>query len=318
MNASLGRRRSPERRLATGGTILALSCAQSVYSTIDRRAPEACTLASWLTQSAAAFALTDAALPSDGEDSGRSRRRGITFQDGRRIGDALDLAAAGLSNLVDGPAERWIAAIGKALELDPLATRILTLALYYRLDQRVERLFDGMSECRGGRTTLHRDARLIALLLQAPIAEVAGRLTTKAKLLASGLLRIERHGDLSVLDRLLSLIRQDVPPGVDFYDQLLGSIASEPLPWEAFTHLGREAEVAASVLRAALVRREAGGPGAARAEPRDPHEAMAEHGRDRGDHLTRRGCGAPCAPGARRARCRLDGIAGNPASGRRR
>ncbi|WP_159014582.1 AAA family ATPase [Acidisoma sp. S159] len=115
-----------------------------------------------------------------------------------------------------------------------------------------------MSECRGGRTTLHRDAGLMAMLLQAPIAEVVGRLTAEAKLLASGLFRIERHGDLSVLDRLLSLIRQDVPPGADFYDQLLGSIASEPLPWEAFPHLGREAEVAASVLRAALARREPG------------------------------------------------------------
>jgi transitional endoplasmic reticulum ATPase len=258
MNASLGRRRSPERRLATGGTILALTCAQNVYTAIDRRAPEASALASWLTQSAAAFALADAALPSDGEGSGRSRRRGVTLQDWRKIGDALALAAADLSNLVDGPAERWIAAIGKALELDSLATRILTLALHYKLDQRVERLFDGMSECRGGRTTLHRDAGLIALLLQAPLAEVAGRLTAEAKLLSSGLLRIERHGDLSVLDRLLSLIRQDVPPGADFYDQLLGSIALEPLPWEAFTHLGREAEVAASVLRAALAKRETG------------------------------------------------------------
>ena len=29
---------------------------------------------------------------------------------------------------------------------------ILALALHYRLDQRVERLFDALSECRGGPT----------------------------------------------------------------------------------------------------------------------------------------------------------------------
>ncbi|WP_159014581.1 hypothetical protein [Acidisoma sp. S159] len=130
MDAPLGQRRSPERRLVTGGTLLALTCARNVYTAIDRRAPEASALASWVTQSAAAFALADAALPGDGEDSGRSRRRGVSLQDWRKIGDALDLAAADLSNLVDGPAERWIAAISRALELDPLATRILTLALH--------------------------------------------------------------------------------------------------------------------------------------------------------------------------------------------
>ena len=41
-------------------------------------------------------------------------------------------------------------------------------------------------------------------------------------------------------------------------DQLLGTMAVDPLPWGAFTHLGREAEVAASVLRAALAGREIG------------------------------------------------------------
>ena len=83
-------------------------------------------------------------------------------------------------------------------------------------------------------------------------------MTSGAKLLASGLLQLDRQGCLSVQERLVSLIRQDVPPAADFYDQLLGSSQSEPLPWEAFAHLGREAEIAASVLRAALAGRESG------------------------------------------------------------
>ena len=40
--------------------------------------------------------------------------------------------------------------------------------------------------------------------------------------------------------------------------QLLGAIAVDPLPWESFEQLGREAEVVASVLQAALVGRESG------------------------------------------------------------
>ena len=107
-------------------------------------------------------------------------------------------------------------------------------------------------------TRFHRDSGLIALLLHAPTAEIEMRLTADAKLRASGLLRLDQHGELCVLERLMSLIRQDVPPAIDFYDQLLGAIAVDPLPWDAFAHLGREAEVVAAVLRAALAGRESG------------------------------------------------------------
>lgn len=77
-----------------------------------------------------------------------------------------------------------------------------------------------------------------------------------ARLLASGLMLVGRHGDLGVLDRLVSLIRRDVLPDADCYGQLLGATAVEPLAWDAFGHLGREAEVATAVLQAALAGRQ--------------------------------------------------------------
>ena len=54
---------------------------------------------------------------------------------------------------------------------------MLALALHYKLDQRVERLFDAASECRGLMTRFHRDSGLIALLLHVPTAEIEIRLT---------------------------------------------------------------------------------------------------------------------------------------------
>ena len=136
--------------------------------------------------------------------------------------------------------------------------RSLALALTYRLDQRLERLFDGLSDCRGGPTRFQRDAALIALLLQASTAAVASRLAPDARLQASGLLRVEQHGELQVLERVTALIRRDIPPEPDLYDQLLGKMTAEPLPWDAFAHLGQQAEVAVSVLRTALAGQEAG------------------------------------------------------------
>jgi SpoVK/Ycf46/Vps4 family AAA+-type ATPase len=258
MSATAVRQRARLRRVAASGTLLALDCARGLYQAVDRRMPEALALAMWLGQHATAFGLRDGAVPDQDDRSVSARRRGVTVQDWRRIGAALADAAAGLPVDADAPADRWIAALTNRLALDPLDARILALALHYRLDQRIERLFDTISECRTGITRFRRDTDLIALLLQAPPAEVAARLNSESRLLASGMLQLGGHGQLTVLERLVSLVRIELLPESDVYDQLLGAIAVEPLPWEAFAHLGREAEVAASVLAAALAARERG------------------------------------------------------------
>ena len=236
---------------------MALDCARGVYEAVDRRMPEAAALANWLRQSAAAFGLPDTAVP-DNDALYQSRSCGVPAQAWRKIGSALTSAESALPDNANTPADRWIKAIAKTLALDPRESRMFALGLHYRLDKRVDRLFDATSECRGGVTRFHRDTGLIALLLQATPAEIELRLRGDAKLRASGLFHLEQDGELHVLERLVSLIRQDVLPAIDFYDQLLGATAVAPLPWELFEHLGREAEVVASVLRAALSGRECG------------------------------------------------------------
>ena len=99
---------------------------------------------------------------------------------------------------------------------------------------------------------------MIALLLNAPVAEVDARLAFDGRLLASGLLRLMHDGELKVLGQLKSVVHRNILPGDDLYDQLLGTTTAKPLPWNAFAHLGCEAEVAASVLQAALAGQETG------------------------------------------------------------
>ena len=130
------------------GMRMALGCARSVYEAVDRRMPEAAALANWLRQNAAAFGLPDTALPDDDQPR-RSRRRGVPLPDWRKIGSALTSAEAAVPDSANAPADRWIEAITGTLVLDPLEARMLALALHYKLDQRVERLFDAASECRG-------------------------------------------------------------------------------------------------------------------------------------------------------------------------
>lgn len=242
---------------ASGFLLLALRCARNVYDAVDRRMPEALVLAKWLSESAAGFGLNEAGLPDD-DALDRGKRRGVAIQDWRKIGVALEEAERYLPERRDTPIDRWLGAITETLSLDPLEADILALALHYRLERRIDTLFDCLSECRGGPQRFHRDAALIALLLNASTADVASRLASGARLQESGLLRLERDAGLDVPKQLLSLLRRDVSPGADPYDQLLGTMTTEPLPWAAFTHLGREAEVAAAVLRAALSGQESG------------------------------------------------------------
>jgi transitional endoplasmic reticulum ATPase len=258
MIAPFERRCAVMRSPGRNGASLAVYCAQNVYAAADRRTPEAAALAKWLEESAAGLGLPEEAVSGDGDGSGFSRRRGVSEQDWRKVGAALTEAEAALWDTADAPAGRWVEAIARILELDALEGHILGLALHYKVDRRVERLFDAMSECRGGPTSLHRNTTLIGLLLQAPSTKIETGLTVGARLLASGLLQLQRDGGLNVLGRLKSLVRQGEPPAADLYDQLLGAPAAAPLPWESFAHLGREAEVAASVLRAALDGRESG------------------------------------------------------------
>ena len=64
------------------------------------------------------------------------------------------------------------AAEPRAPDAAPTKAAVAGLALDYRLDRRVERLFDETVSCRGGSHTFHRDTGLIAALLGACPARV--------------------------------------------------------------------------------------------------------------------------------------------------
>ena len=257
MSAPFERRSPAARRVGTNGFLrLALRCARNVYAASDRRMPEGRALAIWLGQTASALGLAEAAVPDD-EALHRAKRRGVASglaQDRRGAGGSRATSAGS----ADAPIDRWLAKIAETLSLDPLETEILALALHYRLDQRVERLFDRLSDCRGGPIRFQRDAALIALLLQASTAAVAFAAGTGCKAAGERAAACGAGWGIAGVGAAHVADAAGHTAGADLYDQLLGKMTAEPLPWDAFAHLGREAEVAASVLRAALAGQEIG------------------------------------------------------------
>lgn len=256
MSAPLRRRPASPMRHA-GAARPALRYARNLHAATDRGLLEAAALARWACAHAASLGLPEARLP-DGDTPGRSRGRGVGAEEWRTLGRLLGAAEARATDDAGGIAAGWLHALAAALHLDPVETAVAELALDYRLDRRVERLFDEIVSCRGGAHIFHRDTGLIAALLGACPARVEACLAPDARLFAGGLLHVETDGDIQVLERVVSLIKRGVGAGPDPRDRLLGAVPEAPLPWEAFAHLGREAETAATVLRAALAGGERG------------------------------------------------------------
>jgi transitional endoplasmic reticulum ATPase len=237
-----------------GGLRQAFHCAVNVVQSVDRRRPEASALAGWLDQDRASLGL------ADGEDFGNGtlQKIGVSAMSWRRVRMTVARGLRTAPVSADTPAELWLDVLADRLGFDELERQLLALALYYELDDRLEHLVDRISTARGGVSQLRCDVTLIALLLDNEPGAVEMRLQAEGRLCASGLLRVSRDGDLDVINQLGTLVRNAVAPKQDPFEQLLGRTIPPTLPWDAFAHLGREAEIAAALLTASVANREPG------------------------------------------------------------
>ena len=133
-----------------GSPHAALRYAAHAYAALDRRMDEAEALTKWLARSARALGLTEAQAPSD-EQLAQPARFGVAAETWREVGRSLAAAARRASVGEAVEADLWVAAAAGALALDPLDADILSLAVHYGLDRRVEDLFDALSGAQQGR-----------------------------------------------------------------------------------------------------------------------------------------------------------------------
>ncbi|MCL2713264.1 MAG: ATP-binding protein [Alphaproteobacteria bacterium] len=234
-----------------------LRCARNVYAATSHRMPEARPLANWVCEQAFELGVEDTAIPDD-EAPWRNGRGQITAKDWQQIGTALEEALARRCPGIDASATSWLTSIRACVFLDELESDILGLAMEYESNHLFESLFDSVSVSRRRSARLHNNPALFALLIAAPVAAVVTRLAQDSKLHVSGLLRTDKDGNLQVLDRLIALVRRGILPDQDIYDQLIGAPAQETLSWDAFAHLGDDAEIAASMLQRALAEQTVG------------------------------------------------------------
>lgn len=231
----------------------ALNYARAAVSTIERRSPDAVALADWIEAHRTTLGLSDGADFVEGTGSHRS----VSASAWARLRTALNRAAARRHALGPGVIAQWVAALTPPLGFDETDAALLALALSYHHGGLIETLMDGISRARCAPQIFGRNPSLLATLLAIEPARIDARLHPEAPLLASGLLRIDRSGCIVPLDTLVALTRI-APPQADPIEQLLAPAIAPTLPWDAFAHLGGEAEIAARLLRAAVATGERG------------------------------------------------------------
>ncbi len=230
----------------------ALLYARNLTRTLEPRSPLALALAQWADEYRASLSL-----PGGGANfAPLTPGRPLTQAAWQRLCAALTRAAARAAGAGPDFVDQWGQALAPLLGLDPTDLAILGLALRYRHNALpVMALVDRIATAGGARADVTRHPPTLSRLLDVPADAIAARLRAASPLPASGLLRIDLDHSLNPLPILRTLTR-GTPPDADPIDQLLAPPRPPSLAWAAFAHLGEAADIAASLLRAALAGRE--------------------------------------------------------------
>ncbi|HQT86114.1 MAG: hypothetical protein B7Z58_12340 [Acidiphilium sp. 37-64-53] len=227
--------------------------AHNVLNAVEPASDEAQVLVGWLARNRERLGL-DETLFTDG-DSGRGERRSKLRPVGkmrwRAFGRALE-GQVGSGEPLPHSLDPGFIAVADALGLEGLDLALFRLIVLYRLDNRFERLFDGLASARGRPGILRRYPDLFALLISGSPAEINARFRADAPMVASGAIRVDDDGDIQIASRLIALIHACALGDADVRTELLGAPVAARLPWVAFRHLGSEIEIARRVLRQAI------------------------------------------------------------------
>ena len=236
------------------GLYYAFRYADHIARAVGHRAPEAEALASWFDRTGSNLGVSGGTDYADVP----GRNAGVSALSWQRLRSTLARKHRTSCPASESAAEMWLNELCSALGFDTAERDVLALALFSRADERISRLVEQISMARGGPPRLQCNYAMLSLLLARDPGALSILLRPGGRLRSSGVLQVDRDGDMDALSQLAALVQCSIAPGVDPFAQLLGPRLVPTLPWTAFDHLGPEATVAESVLRAAVAGREPG------------------------------------------------------------
>jgi SpoVK/Ycf46/Vps4 family AAA+-type ATPase len=234
--------------------VMLLGYARTAMHAVEAASKEAASVVTWLSRNRERFGLADSLFTEADKQREESGVRETII--GKAGWQAMTQAVCAVLDEASERAETGIAAglhaVSAALGFDEIDTTLFEIIFLYRTDNAFEHLFDNLASARGRLAALRRYPDMFSLLTGVPRTEVSQRFRADAQLLASGAISIDHDGDISLAPRLRALVEQCAEKTCDVRTELLGMPLEAKLPFSAFRHLGREIEVAFTILHRAL------------------------------------------------------------------
>ena len=222
-------------------------------SGLHHRDPEASELADWITTKGSHIA------------AGGIRRRMLSRWEendeeekmsARTLRGLEEMLRAELAATTKGRRDRTalrLQRLGRTTGLTRTDLDILELLLRYQTQPVIESLIDEVFGLRFGRpSALSLRGPALPLCLGRSMGTIQRRLEQDAPLIRSGLVSIDRDGDLTLVTRLNRLANEPGGTGGEVCDLLLDTASPSELEWSDFDHIARDRDEVVQLLEGAL------------------------------------------------------------------
>ena len=186
------------------------------------------------------------------------RRKKVSRKKLRKLREFLSNGCSGKSVGCDRTAQR-LHRLGQVTGLTPTDTGILELLVRYNTHNVFESMIDDIFECPGQSTCpLNVRGRALPMALGLSANKVQFRLKDDAPLVRSGLVKIDRDGDLKSFRGTHRLVAEPGDGNVDPIRLLLDMAPPSDLAWQDFDHVAAQRDHIESLVKGALDKRAPG------------------------------------------------------------
>ena len=211
-------------------------------------------LTRWLEEHAGLLGISSGRADDAGTHSGRRR----PSKDWRRARAAIERRRKATARARRDRTSTRLRRLASLLTLSATDVALVEAMLRYETQPVVEDLFDCLLAKRNHVTAaLNVGHGLLAHMLGISPRGLRRRLSADSPLVSSGLVSVDRDGDLSLVDRLLRLA-SPVEDGGDVRSLLLDPASAGELDWADFDHIAEGRDHIEQLLRGALERRAVG------------------------------------------------------------
>ena len=220
---------------------------------LHHRDGEAAALAEWAVDRDNRSAYESKSLFSRLVQADIEHEERITARQLRNLRQALREECAAMKRTKFDRTALRLRCLGEATGLSPTDVDILELLLRYQTQPVIESMVDEVF-VRSSRRTMPLNVREAAMpvLLGVSAGAVHSRLTDGAPLVSSGLVSVDRDGDVTIVERLRRLATVPGSAGLDVNRLLLDAAPASELEWTDFDHVAEGRDHIERLIQGAL------------------------------------------------------------------